>query len=93
MKTRITFLIVVLVGTLLVTGIGLQSTTPAVAQGGGSTQPGVTALSGAHYRLVSLDAGGNILAGGGYMLLGPVAPELQGSGCCCTYLPCVLRQH
>ncbi len=85
MKARVVVLLVALAGALLVSGIVL-------AQGGGSTQPGVTTLSGGHYRLVSPDAGSNILAGGGgYLLLGPAAPELRGSGCCCTYLPCVLR--
>jgi hypothetical protein len=30
-------------------------------------------------------------SGGGYRLLGPASPTLRGNGCCCTYLPCVLR--
>jgi len=30
-------------------------------------------------------------SGGGYRLRGPAAPALRGNGCCCTWLPCVLR--
>ena len=30
-------------------------------------------------------------SGGGYHLLSPAVPELRGSGCCCTYIPCVLH--
>jgi len=30
--------------------------------------------------------------GGGYRLVG-AAPAANGSGCCCTYLPYVLRQY
>lgn len=32
-------------------------------------------------------------SGGGYRLLGPAAPTLRGSGCCCTYMPCVMRNR
>ncbi len=31
--------------------------------------------------------------GGGYALAALSQPALRGSGCCCTYLPCILRQH
>jgi hypothetical protein len=82
------FLFLLLAVGALLLSLGLV----ALAQAGGSPQPGVTMLSGGHYRLVSLDVGVSVLAaGGGYMLRGPAVPELQGSGCCCTYLPCVLR--
>ena len=30
-------------------------------------------------------------SGGGYTLAVPDAPALRGSGCCCVYLPTVLR--
>jgi hypothetical protein len=87
MKTRIAILLVLLFGALLVTSIVL-------AQGERDARLDVTELSGGHYRLVSLDAGVNVLAGGGgYLLLGPASPQLRGSGCCCTRLPCVLRKH
>ena len=29
--------------------------------------------------------------GGNYRLTGIFAPGLTGNGCCCTYLPCILR--
>jgi hypothetical protein len=86
MKTRIAVLLVLLVGALLVTGIVL-------AQGGSGARPDAATLSGGHYRLVSPGVGVDVVAsGGGYTLLRPAAPTLHGSGCCCTYLPCVLRK-
>jgi hypothetical protein len=87
MKRRITLVLALLVCTLL-----LASAT--VAQGGGSGPDNTTTLSGGHYRLVSPGVGVDIVAsGGGYTLLRPAASTLQGSGCCCTYLPCVLRKY
>jgi hypothetical protein len=32
-----------------------------------------------------------LASGGSYRLLAPMGPTLRGSGCCCTYLPCVFR--
>jgi hypothetical protein len=50
------------------------------------------AASGAGYRLTGLTWRVEGTAnGGGYRLLGPASPTLRGNGCCCTYLPCVLR--
>jgi hypothetical protein len=87
MKTRIAILLVFLIGALLVTGIVL-------AQGGVGARPDITALSGGHYRLVSVGVQADVVAsGGGYTLLQPAASAGQGSGCCCTYLPCVLRKY
>lgn len=52
-----------------------------------------TTISGGSYRLTSFEIqDGSIAAGGAYRLLGPSAPNLRGSGCCCTYLPCILRR-
>lgn len=53
--------------------------------------PGTAAGQG--YRLTSL--GWRVegtMAGGVYQLVGPASPALRGSGCCCTYLPCVMRK-
>lgn len=49
-------------------------------------------VSGGSYNLTSLtwQASGTA-SGGSYRLLGPAAPRLRGSGCCCTYLPLGLR--
>jgi hypothetical protein len=72
-----------------------QFRVPAMAQTGGpglgySVQAGTAAGEG--YRLTSLawHADGTA-GGGGYHLLAPASPTLRGSGCCCTYLPCVIR--
>jgi hypothetical protein len=48
--------------------------------------------SGGDYHLTSLawQVCGTA-RGGGYHLVGPEAPALRGSGCCCTYLPMTLR--
>jgi hypothetical protein len=50
------------------------------------------AASGGGYRLTSLawQVSGTA-SGGGYRLLGPAGPASSENGCCCTYLPCVLR--
>jgi len=49
---------------------------------------------GRGYRLTSLawQVRGTA-GGGGYRLPGPAAPASSENGCCCTYLPCVLRNH
>ncbi len=55
------------------------------------------AASGGGYILTSLDGGSeNVASGGRYRLLGPEAvnaspPPSAEVGCCCTYLPCTLR--
>jgi C4-dicarboxylate transporter len=52
--------------------------------------PGTAAGQG--YRLTSL--GWHVdraVAGGAYQLVGPASTVLRGSGCCCTYVPCVMR--
>jgi hypothetical protein len=48
--------------------------------------------SGGGYRLTSpaWQVSGTA-SGGDYRLLSPAQPMLRGNGCCCTYLPCVLR--
>jgi hypothetical protein len=63
----------------------------ALAQPIGQHQVAGGTISGAGYHLmpaywqVSGTAGG-----GGYRLMGPPALGVAGSGCCCTYLPCVM---
>jgi len=96
MKTLVAFLLV----------LSLLAVTAAVlAQAGGPGReqaPTVQAgtVSGGSYQLTSLplrQAQGDAwqvsgaVAGGDYALTSPSAPTLRGSGCCCTYLPCVLR--
>ena len=84
--------IAVLVCLLLLPGV-------ALAQAGGygpttlySVRPG--AASGGAYRLTGLTwQVEGTAGGGGYRLLAPTAPRLRGNGCCCTWLPCVVRNH
>lgn len=78
---------------------GLLLVGTALAQSGGGHAPSVLytvqhgVASGGSYHLTGLawQVEGSA-AGGGYRLLGPVSPMLRGNGCCCTYLPCVLRR-
>ena len=50
--------------------------------------------SGGRYHLTSLSWHvSGATSGGGYRLLSPSSPTLRGNGCCCTYLPCVLRNR
>ena len=63
----------------------------------GANPPGLSALAEGtgpvgHYRLASITwpVRGSA-SGGGYWLVPLSQPALTGSGCCCTYLPCVMR--
>jgi hypothetical protein len=89
MKTRAAILVAIVA--LLLLG------TVALAQSGGPDPPTwytveQGAASGEGYRLTVLawQVEGSA-SGGGYRLLGPASPTLRGNGCCCTFLPCVLR--
>jgi hypothetical protein len=90
MKTLIALLLV----SALLAGGGA-----ALAQSGGagsmqsmSVQPATS--SGGSYHLSSLTwQVSGTAAGGGYALASPYSPTLRGSGCCCTYLPCILHNR
>jgi hypothetical protein len=86
MKTRTILLLVLLAFVLLSTGAGALSSPRYQVEAG--------TLAGGGYQLTSFGPqADNVSAGGAYRLLGPSAPELTGSGCCCTYLPCTLRKE
>jgi hypothetical protein len=91
MKTR-TAIPAVIVALLLLGSV-------AAAQSGGHDPPAWYTVergmaSGGGYRLTGLSwRVEGIASGGGYHLLGPASPTLRGNGCCCTYLPCVLRNR
>jgi len=96
MKTLVALLLVI--SLLAVAGVTLaQSGRPGPGQPV-SVQAGTS--SGGTYQLASLplrqaqdnawQVSGTAF-GGGYALASPQAPALRGSGCCCTYLPCLLR--
>jgi hypothetical protein len=78
----------------------LLLTTSGLAQAGRWYPVEKGTAAGGGYRLTSLaPAQGDTwqvqgsASGGGYRLLAPVTAGYVGSGCCCTYLPCVLRSH
>ena len=60
--------------------------------------PGQGMASGGRYQLNSMapayaQDGIWQISGGGYRLIGPTAPDSLGDGCCCIYMPCVMRDH
>ncbi len=88
MRTHTLSLAVVALLCLLLTGlVAAQLGEPAAQH---IVASGVASAEG--YRLTGLvwQVQGSA-AGGGYLLTVPASPLLRGSGCCCTYLPCVLR--
>ncbi|UCC63704.1 MAG: hypothetical protein JSV36_01190 [Anaerolineae bacterium] len=88
MKTLISLL---LIFTLPVGG-GVALAQTAVPGTGQAMSVQAGTITGGGYHLTSLawQVSGTA-AGGGYALTSPQAPVLRGSGCCCTYLPCILR--
>lgn len=86
-----TLILLVLIITLLVGGgVALAQSSGAGPGQSLSIQPATS--SGGNYQLASLiwQVSGTA-SGGGYALASPYVPTLRGSGCCCTYLPCILR--
>jgi hypothetical protein len=87
-----TAILLTLTAVLLLAGV-------ALAQSGGPgsavwyTVEQGTATGGGYYLTSPAWQVSGAASGGEYRLLGPAAPMLRGSGCCCTYLPCVLRNH
>jgi hypothetical protein len=93
MKTRIV-LFLIAVALLLGSSASLRPAGDvALAQSGGQYAVERGTISGGGYRLTSLtwQVSGSA-TGGGYNLLQPASATLTGSGCCCTYLGCILRQ-
>jgi hypothetical protein len=89
MKARMATMLA-LVAFLLVGGVAMAQVGGPGPASGYAVQPGTS--SGGSYHLTSLawQVSGTA-AGGSYALVSPSAPTLRGSGCCCTYLPCILR--
>jgi hypothetical protein len=87
MKTQRTILAAIVALFLLGTAVvWAEGTGPTAAY---AVEPGIA--SGGRYQLASLALPGTVATGGGYRLLGPATPVISGSGCCCTYLPCIVR--
>ena len=91
-KHIFTTAVITLVCVLVLAGV-------ALAQSGSQPSPSWYAVeqggaSGGRYHLTSVPwQVSGAASGGGYRLLSASSPVLQGSGCCCTYLPCVLRNR
>jgi hypothetical protein len=89
MRIRIA-IVLALVAFLLLSGLAMAQTggpglTPAYA-----VRPATS--SGGNYHLTNLAwQVSGAAAGGNYTLVVPCASALRGSGCCCAYLPVVLR--
>jgi hypothetical protein len=74
------------VATLLLLGVA------ASAQPGGGYVVDEGVMAGGSYRLTSASLpGSEPMIGGGYQLLSLAESTATGSGCCCTYLPCIPR--
>jgi hypothetical protein len=72
----------------------LLLSTAVVAEAPSGYQVRAGTLSGGRYQLTSVGLqAGNVAAGGVYRLLGTTSAFQVGSGCCCTYLPCILRNR
>jgi hypothetical protein len=73
-----------LLAALLASGVLAQSASPYEVAGG--------MISGGVYRLTTVTLpSGQAMSGGQYRLLSSSRSTGTGSGCCCTYLPCILR--
>ena len=90
MKTRLTILMAVMALLLLGTVAPVQSSRPG--QSLEYTVQAVT-VAGGRYQLTSQGSQlSDTSSGGAYRLLSLASPSASSdSGCCCTYLPCVLR--
>jgi ABC-type glycerol-3-phosphate transport system substrate-binding protein len=84
MKKRIALLMLIaLVATLLASSVSSAQL----------NRPGAVTASGGRYHLtVTTWRVSGSAHGGGYLLQGPARPALTGNGCCCTFLPCMIRQ-
>jgi hypothetical protein len=78
----------------------LALNTTALAQTTEPYRAEQTTLTGGQYTLTSLDPSSFLeslwrvngeVSGGNYRLSASPAPASAGSGCCCTYLPCITR--
>jgi hypothetical protein len=63
-----------------------------LAEPGGPVKEAGDTLLGGGYTLLPVTQSQGILArGGAYTLLQPASSTLASGGCCCTYLPCLLK--
>lgn len=92
MNRQWVFLVVVTLAATLALG-GLALAQAGKDEGGGYAVE-MTGAAGGGY---ALDGGGwqvqGSASGGGYHLLAATNPAGSGTPCCCTYMPCILRNH
>jgi len=88
MKKRMIFVF------LLIAVLLTSSNTLAKSEGMLSGYSVIGTASGGGYTLTKVEwKFDGSSSGGGYYLLSPESPELRGlSGCCCEFLPCVLKE-
>lgn len=89
MKTRIA-LSVVFILFLLFVSMGLAWSARQESLTVNSAESGISAFGDYHMTCEKWQVNG-IASGGGYRLSSMAAPAPSGSGCCCTYLPVLLR--
>ena len=90
MKTRISILLLLIAVSFLIAGTALAQTHSPQSSSIYLLQSG--SPSGGRYHLTSsVWQASGMSTGGHYQLVNPIGPMLTGNGCCCTYLPCTLR--
>lgn len=86
---RIAFLMIVVAFLVLLSGVVEQTEESGISQPNQSVQQ---IISGGGYRLtIQVFRVGGSISGGTYQLFHQAVPSLQGNGCCCTYLPCLIN--
>lgn len=93
MQRRLRVILFLLIAAALLWSSAAVATSTHAADPGPAT---AAILSGGSYRLTTITEQAPLVAQGeGYALLAPApspgTADLQGSGCCCFYLPCVRR--
>jgi len=88
LRVKVRILVLIAVTVLLILGTG------ALAQPGGQHTVPEGTTAGGNYRLTSLPwQVSGVASRDGYRLLGLAATvDYVESGCCCTYVPCILRR-
>jgi hypothetical protein len=85
MSVMLALVAFVLLSGLVMAQTGGSGTIPSYAVQAGTSTGGSYELASLAWQVHGAAAGGE------YILAIPDAPALRGSGCCCVYLPAVLR--
>jgi hypothetical protein len=91
MKPRIVVILTLVVFLLLASG-AIASAQTSRDRATFSYQVEVGVAAGKDYRLSNLTwQVSGAISGGEYRMLDPISSTVAGSGCCCTFLPCLTR--